>query len=55
VTIGDDVDADKPHGRGADEHPRACATIAQVDVRSLAVRPNVGVLSLGPLVGDRDQ
>jgi hypothetical protein len=31
-----------------------CATTVQ-DVRSLALRPNVGVLNLGPLVGDRDQ
>jgi hypothetical protein len=32
-----------------------CATTVQEDVRSLALRPNVGVLNLGPLVGDRDQ
>jgi hypothetical protein len=31
------------------------ATTAQEDVRSVALRPNVGVPSLAPLVGDREQ
>jgi hypothetical protein len=30
-------------------------TTAQEDVRSVALRPNVGVASLAPLVGDREQ
>jgi hypothetical protein len=30
-------------------------TTAQEDVRSVALQPNVGVPSLAPLVGDREQ
>jgi hypothetical protein len=32
-----------------------CGTTAQEDVRSVALRPNVGVPTLAPLVGDREQ
>jgi hypothetical protein len=32
-----------------------CGTTAHEDVRRVALRPNVGVASLAPLVGDREQ
>jgi ribonucleotide monophosphatase NagD (HAD superfamily) len=32
-----------------------CGTTAQEDVRSLALRPSVGVSSLAALVGDRQR
>jgi hypothetical protein len=55
VTIGDDVDADKPMGAGLTSILALCRTAAQEDVRSVALRPNGSVPSLDPLVGDREQ
>jgi hypothetical protein len=42
-------------GAGLTNIPALCATTAQEDLRSVALRPTVGVPSLAPLVGDREQ
>jgi hypothetical protein len=42
-------------GAGLTRIVALCGTTAQDDVRSVALRPNVGVPSLAPLVGDREQ
>jgi hypothetical protein len=48
--VGDDVDADTaPWGAALSW------TTAREDVRSVALQPSVGVPSLVPLVGDRQQ
>jgi hypothetical protein len=53
VTIGDELDADySPMGAGLTSILALCGTTAQ-DVRSIALRPSVGVPSLPLLVGDR--
>jgi hypothetical protein len=41
-------------GAGLTSILELCGTTAQEDVRGVALRPNVGVPSLAPLVGDRE-